>query len=211
MNKLITNLNLNPNGSYGQSIYNSQLYGTFFGVYAYIKSTEITEKPEERKINSMTLQVVNYKGELDLGIEKAEFKPNESGGGTLYITVRTVVSNVIHNLSGTAKEVKTDQIEVEGINGEICQRGSFINVVRYLKPIHADKSDSSSALNEGVCDNEFHYREGTVVPKYTLKQKDVIGGRPTEPQGEFVPNCDVGVMQSGHFCPWAELILFWIG
>ncbi len=210
MNKLITNLNLNPEETFGQSIYNSQLYGTFFGVYAYIRSEKIDEK--KRIVTSMRLEVINYKGELDLGIEKAVYEPKSGGnGGNLKLHVRAVIGNSLNSTSRDAV-VKTKDIEVEGIQGERFEKGAFINVQRYLKPIHSEKSEGSEPLNEGVFDSEFHYREGTIVEGYTLKPNSThIGGRPAEASTEFAKNSDIGVTQSGHFCPWAELFLFWFG
>ncbi len=208
MNKLITSLNLDPHESHGQTIYNSQLYGTFFGVYAFIKSKEIDGNNKERRITSLTLEVVNYKGELDLGIEKAVYKSKgPRKGGTIYLTMRALIGNSLNN-----NTAKTEDIEVENIQGELFEKGNYINVVRYLKPIHSENSEDSTALNEGVFDSEFHYREGKVVKGYTLKPKSInIGGRPTEPKGVFAPNSEAGVIQSGIFCPFAELFILWFG
>ena len=210
MDKLITNLNLKPNKNHGQSIYNSQLYGTFFGVYAFLETKE-TKDTEVREITSMKLQVINYKGELDLGIEEAIYEPNgnagDFSGGTLRITVKAMVSNAINR----NKKVKTDNIEVQNIAGKQFERGkSFINVKRYVRPIHAEKSKDSIGLKKGVFDSEFHYREGIVFDKeYSLRpESHHIGGRPAEPLTKFA---DLGTAASGPFCPFAELFILWFG
>lgn len=210
MKKFIGNLDLKPKQDNWQSVYNSQLYGTFFGVYAKIESEETGNK-DVRKITSMTLEVVNYKGELDLGIEDATYIPNgetDLTGGKIFLTVRAMVNNII---DPNSKEVKTQEVSVNGIAGMLFKNGeATIHIKRYLKPIHSEKSESEMPLKEGVFDSEFHYREGKVFEGYTLKPESrTIGGRPTEPETEFIQMSGHAV--SGIFCPFAELLLFWIG
>lgn len=188
MKKLIGNLNLNHGSHEGQALYHSQLYGTFFGIYAFIESKDAGDK---KAMTSMTLQVINYKGVLNLGIEEAHY--NE-GDGTIDITMRA--------MSG-----KVDDIPVVGIDKLLVSNGDSLIVRRYLKPIHSEESKENVALKNGVFDEEFHYREGILENQITLKSEHApnnITGRPTEPEGNFAH------AQSGWYCPRSELVLIWL-
>lgn len=190
MKRLIGNLNLNHGSNEGQSLYHSQLYGTFFGVYAFIESKDAGDK---KVITSMNLQVINYKGVLNIGIEEAKYNEKSKN-----------VDIVMRAMSN-----KTGNIPVKGIEKLLVTNGQRLLVKRYLRPIHSDHSSDEIALSNGVFDSEFHYREGILENQKTLKvdNSDTYGGgRPTEPEGEFVTS----KAASGWFCPFAELVLIWL-
>jgi len=138
-----------------QPIYVSQLYGTFFGVFARIDAD--TSHKDHVLLKEMELHLINYKGIIDLGITRAKFHPNyltdnttgvkEDYGGFIQIEVKAMHDS-------TPKE-----LEVCNINkshkfpiGEPC-----LNIERRVAKMH-----KNSALANGVFDSEFYYREGEI-------------------------------------------------
>ncbi|WP_350284240.1 hypothetical protein [uncultured Croceitalea sp.] len=169
---LIGNIQLSDNQNH-QAIYSSQLYGTFFMIYAKFTC----QAPY--KISAIDLHIFNYKGLIDIGITRARYVPetNEKKkivGGHIIVEVKA-----FH---------KKHQVLVD-MGGKVydCPLKGFIEVERRV-------AKQSKALNNGFFDNEFYYREGfernsqggydqkiqnrTPVPDsdYTLPPQGPVGG-----------------------------------
>lgn len=176
-----------------QSIYSSQLYGTFFSIYAVI---DAEDHIDHYVLKSIKLYTINYKGVLNLEIENASFEPDKSEDDgsvwkwKLWIEVRV-------------KATKLKEYEVKGINNNVFLKSNpnpegpqkhKIFVERFVKPIH----DDGKPLSDGkIFDAEFYYREGIFVEdqakrKEHLPRKWPIGGSET-------------VGSSGYLCPFALL------
>lgn len=170
----------------GQVLYNSQLYGTFFGIYGVV---EAEENGDLYIINSFKLKIVNYKGEINLGLVDAQFVANDVGGkpmgGTLAITVQGMHTT------------PNDELGVPSLVGEkISKQGASLTVERFLKPLHSNKEP----LKNGVFDSEFHYREGKLISGKT-ERREFIAKTPPE-------KFQLATAASGWSCPFSFLWIF---
>jgi hypothetical protein len=125
-----------------QEIYSSQLYGTFFGIFASF-DCEDKKSNDSYILKKMKLRIINYKGICDLGITNAEIYQIEN----LPKYILKIEVQAIHGL-------KSYPLECENL--EIPKKNAEILVDRRVKKIHSDES----ALKNGIFDNEFYYREG---------------------------------------------------
>lgn len=161
--KLINCINLDDSTN-AQAIYASQVYGTFFAIYAKIDAKSHDSDNYDYKLNSVKLIMMNYKGHFDLGITKAillpEFgKDKKQVGAKLKIEVQA-----LHGLGDNSFEVDIHN-DFIGLN-----KKDFIETERYLRPIHMDLDTEPSIENRdtpiknGIFDDEFYYREGEILP-----------------------------------------------
>lgn len=122
-----------------QEIYSSQLYGNFFGIFSSFQVNDI--KNDCYELSSMELQLFNYKGVINMGINNAEIFKVEEGKFIIKLEVQAL----------------NDQDSCGfNCNNILIPKGSQILVDRRLKKMHAD----CSALRDGLFDDEFYYREG---------------------------------------------------
>ncbi len=217
--ELVNYINFNEN-SRGQAIYSSQLYGTYFAIYALIKSQQVTKElknPESGNtevikgynLESMGLKIVNYKGVINLGITKAELLP-------VFITDST---------EGVEKKIQVGlklNIEVQGLHGDMdnffkvdfpkkidtIHQGTNIETSRFLRPMHLAKSigskfpspETGKQLMNGVYDEEFYYREGKIDSNFTKHIKDKYVARTWDQRDEPVD-------KSGWMCPFSSSMI----
>ena len=130
-----------------QAIYFSQLYGTFFGVYAQPVLNDSKEH-----LMAIRLWLINYKGPLNMGIvrEKTEL-PNEDGALILENnTLKFVI--YVKALSSVYGESNSVLIPVNNIAIAKIRK---IKIFRELEPMNANQA----FLNE-VFDSEFYDRDG---------------------------------------------------
>ncbi len=159
MTNLIGNVNLKNNSDY-QAIYASQLYGTFFMIYANFTCGK-EDKGKGHLLKEIELKIINYKGLLNLGIAKSKFKPKTKRqrvrkpngqnvvvptpfGGTINVRVR-----VLHDSN-------PNDLTIKNIN-HYCPKNSFIEVNRSVQRINPD---ITKPVTNNVFDEEFYYREG---------------------------------------------------
>ncbi len=142
--ELIGNVNLANNDDY-QSIYASQLYGTFFAVYAKFKVEDKDPDDEIYKLTGLRLKILNYKGIVNLGIVQAHLlpvkdknNPAKADGWRLILELQA--------LGGS-----TDSV-VQCQSNEFKKGASYFGVDRRLKEL--------PNMGGFVFDNEFNYREG---------------------------------------------------
>ena len=191
---LISNLNFSEKKD-AQSIYSSQLYGTFFSVFALVDANK--DNGNEYNLESIHLKIMNYKGVVNLGITKAVFEPNKDienrKGGVLKIQVQA-----LHTMD-------VDLFPVENCQGQKLNIGGNIQTLRYVKPMHvtdSSRGDSYSnpeQLKNSVFDEEFYYREGKLYDDNMAKKKSHV---PTEWEGSFIFH-EAG----GWICPFAWLLI----
>lgn len=144
----VTRRNGTHNDQYYQSIYTSQLYGTFFVVYANFK-TEENLTNDSYSVKNITLKIMNYKGLINIGIENAEFEAfwdqeqNNSLGGIITLQLKALASDhcLVRNIDPTHPFPK----------GE-----SFLMVDRKLSKM----SSNPDGIQNGIFDEEFFYRDG---------------------------------------------------
>lgn len=144
-----------------QIIYNSQLYETFFGVYADVKVNA------DKSIASVDLILLNYKGILDLGFHKhvqpicKYHKILDKKKNILQhlITLEFELKATISGESEYFMRVELDK-SLEDIVNVKPNEDIFLKVVRELDPIWAHL-DGRPPMNKGIFDNEFFFRDGT--------------------------------------------------
>lgn len=146
-----------------QTIYSSQLYGTFFSIHA-LMDTNAKPKANHYLINSMKLFVVNYKGILNLGIKRAEFKAvrNNKWAWNLKIEVEVKRFEELEEQDFVVKSAKGNKVlkpkmrKTENKTAEIRRR-SQIFVERYALPVGKPFSEDKK-----IFDTENYFREGII-------------------------------------------------
>jgi hypothetical protein len=161
-----------------QNLYASQVYGTFFGIYAKFKIADNHSSSEVVFLDEVKLQLKNFKGLLDVGFPK-NMKPQ-------YLIQD--IKNDKHEIIG--KRIKifikcaylkdtTPIITIRGSDlGEI-KNGYRIVVERITLSLHGHTFEEVAKLvknadepqNEikpyagGIFDSEFYYRNGDLLRK----------------------------------------------
>jgi len=125
---------------YDQLIFASQSYGTFYTIYAKIKTSAIGKG--ERKIDEIKLKIQNYKGILDLGLEKAEYN---DATGQIDLFVKAL---------GNTKE----EITCENLSNLDIKNGADIVFLRHLQFLPKEN-------NDGIYEIEGYYRDGDHQPR----------------------------------------------
>lgn len=153
INLITANIDFSNNEDY-QTIYASQLYGTFFAIYAKLTTSKYTDY---YTLNDANLYLVNYKGNLDLGIVQADFfevknTENNTVSGGFKIEVQALYQSKPENLK--VKNIDT--------NLKFNTKESFLFVDRRLKRIHPQNDTNDIAIKDGVFDTEFYYRDGYI-------------------------------------------------
>jgi hypothetical protein len=134
-----------------QFVYASQLYGTFFAVYGVFKTSKVTD--DKRKIDNIILNIINYKGFVNVGLVKADFDKNNN---TIELHVRGMVDPKNHI-----------QVNFQGVNVEL-ERGEEFKLYRHLDRLSAAKADVDK---DYVFDGEFYNRDGlTMYPRIRYEQ-----------------------------------------
>ncbi|MDW3191053.1 MAG: hypothetical protein R8G66_01775 [Cytophagales bacterium] len=196
-------INLEDNESF-QLVYTSQLYGTFFAVYARFNWTESrppTSEGEKKKyiIQSIDFEVINYKGLINIGIVEVliptEFlaqldeRLNADKKGTVKafnLVMRGMGGSKHSDRSNPRTEVSWPGPDREPLNLEIAS-DDLIYFKRTIERLHSDGTPEEN----GLFDDEFWYREGT---------KDTIEKRKPIPELEM-PSASTFNFDSGPLCP----------
>ncbi|NVJ63442.1 MAG: hypothetical protein HWD84_04345 [Flavobacteriaceae bacterium] len=171
--------NLNPaNQNDYQAIYASQLYGTFFSVFAKFTCQNI--QSDHYIIEKIDFKLINYKGVVNLGISN--------------------VQGVFDVIDDEGNQRKLVNLEVQGLNsndefefncsGLSLPKNDLFILQRTLKPMH----NHGSAIDNSVFDDEYFYREGLA------DATDGFLHREPKPQSTFNPN-DVFKEWPDSVCP----------
>ncbi|MAZ71988.1 MAG: hypothetical protein CMC70_02465 [Flavobacteriaceae bacterium] len=137
-----------------QLFFASQSYGTNYFIYGYFKTKETTKNSSV--ITGLKMIVLNYKGILDLGFSTNEnlkttvSKVKEAGKDPMLLINITMQAAV----SGTTKP----EVDIDLDTPIKIEDRTNLKVVRDLIPISGDID--KNALNHGVFDDEFYYRDG---------------------------------------------------
>lgn len=175
---LIANINFRNTTDF-QLAYSSQLYGTFFSVFAKVNTTQADD--HSYILHDIEFTLINYKGLLNLYIRDTKFKADTKGGEVLLL-VQAMSSN-------NEKALRLD------CKDTIFKKGnSTLRISRRLKRMHSN-SDNPTALENGVFDEEFYYREG----KFDTANLKKVSPKPEEWDEPL--SVDKGVW----ICPYSEL------
>ncbi|WP_036150758.1 hypothetical protein [Maribacter forsetii] len=170
-----------------QEIYSSQLYDTFFGIFA-IFTCDGSSKNDSYILSKMKLTIINYKGVCDLGITDVEINATSDSS-------KFILKIEVQALNGsTTCDLDCNDLKIPRNKAEIL-------VDRRVKKMHSN----GSALSNGLFDNEFYYREGIAddngnlpFPKRTPIPLVWSDDLPKEILEEFInPSLGVG----GSKCP----------
>lgn len=200
---LITNFNLSDNQN-GQSLYSSQLYGTFFSIFGIV---ETEQKGNGYLISSLKLKLINYKGVLNLEITNAELVSSklvldEIIQWSLSVEVQAKATTKNDEVLFTVKDDKGNPFTSK--DGLVLKKGTSIIFRRFLKPIHLDSNNQTRAQANGVFDSEFYYREG-VFDDHTAKKSDK---RFLAKLWDERPRVHEEVAaQGGFMCPYAWILI----
>ena len=140
--ELISSINLSNENDY-QSIYASQLYGTFFAVYGKFTLQKSTD-PKYYLLDTIDLLVINYKGIFNIGISDHKFVYDQTNQeAILKLEVRAIYGD------------KTAEVKCKGAQFK-KDGNSFLYVDRRVQFMHSGRE----AFKDGIFDEEFYYREG---------------------------------------------------
>ena len=151
--ELLGNVRLACDQDY-QAVYASQLYGTFFMIYAKFTC----DSGQADVVSDIDLLILNYKGAIDLGITRARAVPRKDAAGNEVGLMIVVEVEALH----PQHEADVDM----GGNTFHCPTDSRVEVVRTV-------SRSRTHVTDGLFDQEFYYREGFEFNEATGKYESV--------------------------------------
>ena len=146
-----TTISLSPNDNDRyQAVYASQRYGTFFGIFAKFN---IEKKDETILLHHIDLELINYKGILNLSIVGVEIdvEAREKKRNIPVILLKVYVMAKIERIE-TEKRVTLDRPLV-------IQKGMYFSVFSQVLPL-SGATNKNAPFVKGVFDDEFHYRDG---------------------------------------------------
>jgi hypothetical protein len=156
--EIIINLRVEDAEKY-QIVYASQLYDTFFCVFAKLEI-------ENEALKSIKLSLVNYKGQINLGMlpgTKGTWGHSKEG-----------FEFSLHLKGNAGKHAYNDESEVvvDCKNTPIAAlKAEGLVIRRRLHPMHDVSTSLKKQLSKGVFDTEFFQRDGAFVTnKYHLDE-----------------------------------------
>ena len=179
-----------------QEVYSSQSYGTYYSVVAHFNVFESAEDSEKLRIDDISLNLLNYKGPVNLFISNAEIKLNqkykdregiEMPENGIYIKITVKVDNkpTLHGTIGSFIDLTTIYPNPED---RIVDVNSVLLVTRELLSINGSTFDElpedggaegREAIVNGIFDTEFYIRNGSSNFKKKEK-KDFDLSHPTD-------------------------------
>lgn len=140
-----------------QAVYTSQLYGTFFVVYA-----KFSADSKKRHIKNIRLRLVNYKGPINIGIYEAEFDSNRKK-----VKLRETPNSSEKEINVVSLKLKLQGLnDVTIVNDPVSidcsletDKVYYFEVNRKLIPL-----DDMNPFKGNVFDTEFYYRDGLRPP-----------------------------------------------
>lgn len=174
-----------------QLIYATHLYGTLFGLFSRFQTAE---EDGTLIIKQIDFYGINYKGPINLGINKIDI--NDDDSDLLRIDLK---------LQADDTEIHTREINKKGLNIPISANQSLL-VERELLPMQGDTTlpDEVRAFKNGKFDSEFFERDGLFVkkkgvdPNTEFREMQPIGINVSTPGAEETPLgigviCRIGV------------------
>lgn len=128
-----------------QLVFASQVYGTFFGIYAKL---DFTRQSGRLKLNKITFRMINYKGQINIGIDKVD-PPLRDPEDTKKLNVNFHLKGYMPALQDYECDFTEDEIYLED--------GSEITFKRTMHEF-VERPDDIFAV--GTFDDEFYFRDG---------------------------------------------------
>lgn len=150
-----------------QFVYASQIYGTFFGIYAKF---DIRKDGTRAMLKKIRFRIINYKGVINIGITgiKTTYKnPNNNPRRVIEFTIK---------LQGLRNPL-LDFIYNPKDNTEFLESGHKLKVGRLLESfVGKDRNDLFNSRGNGAFDEEFYFRDGLFpIDHKTSDLEDEIG------------------------------------
>jgi hypothetical protein len=123
----------------------SQVYGTFFGIYARF---ELLKMGNRNKLNQIHFRIINYKGLINIGIDKVKLPPN-SGRDPNKISINFILKGYMKPVQDCICDLVDENI--------FLANGTEITFTRIMSEFVANADDH---FNEGAFDEEFYFRDG---------------------------------------------------
>lgn len=165
-----------------QLIYTSQVYGTFFSVYAKFNIDEdqstINSDLDTKSsfwVKSIDFEVINYKGLINIGLADVILpvhymdEVNETLNQESQNTIK-VFNLVMRGMGGFNQEGTTDGLLKTSISKDLemeIKSDDTMYFKRTMKRLHEDGRE----VGNGIFDEEFYYREG--IPPFKAR-KEII-------------------------------------
>lgn len=166
-NSTIT-LNSKDNERY-QAIYASQSYGTFYGIYGKFTVDDVySDKesvPTSKLLKQIDLKLINYKGVLNICLEKdskLDSETNFDDKNGLILTVK---------IKGATDSSANDTDHLTFDPPIPIEHDSYFVVIRELLNLHGQSGDEFNddeilrPFVNGIFDTEFYERQGVAVRK----------------------------------------------
>lgn len=151
-----------------QAVYASQVYGTFFSIFAKFtvepvlivnENQETVVEEDSVQLTRVDLKLINYKGlfNIELIDEKLNIqKATETNTNTETLLLNLKVKAATEDNFNTTQEIILD-------SPITINHGTYFSIVRKLLPLSGSFSPERPYVN-GVFDNEFYYRDGLAKP-----------------------------------------------
>ncbi|MBU3012549.1 hypothetical protein KO506_14140 [Polaribacter vadi] len=141
-----------------QFVFAGQLYGTFFAIFATFNLNKEKSSDTKKIIDSILLDIINYKGLVNIGIVGAKLDTSTKSYSSVLPNSNTISIN-LQALCNNKKDVN-----VTGVKDLDLTKGSWLIFDRKLTKI-------DRTINPDVWDQEFDYRDG-IFEKKNIKRYD---------------------------------------
>jgi len=175
-----------------QNIYASQNYGTFFGVFGKFKFNKTS-----KKIQELTLQIINYKGLINLEFVDYSLIQYENAAEDNIIELSV-------SLKGSLRTSGKEELSIsqEDLNALDLNAVDYFIINKSLKALNGDSQEEVDArvmngsnqsdlpldpMSNGVFDEEFYYRNGKLIDKISMNDNRLPAGGDLEKDGS--PSC----------------------
>lgn len=152
LDEMVTSIYLGPKcETINQFMYASQLYGTFFCVYGIFEASD--SGTDKKKIDKITLNVLNYKGTINVGLIDSFYDKNEE--------------TIVLNVKGMSDPSKIIEVDFRG-NEVMLANGEELKLYRYLYRLSSAKADPDKHF---AFDTEYYGRDGDLMfPRIRYEQ-----------------------------------------
>jgi hypothetical protein len=133
-----------------QAVYASQRYGTFFGIFAKFN---IQKTGKATILHHIDLELINYKGILNLSLVSAEIDVNarEKNRDIPVILLKVYVMAKIDSVETEQQVILDKPLSI--------QKGMYFSVISETIPLSGSPKKNAPFV-KGLFDDEFHYRDG---------------------------------------------------
>ena len=187
-----TTINFSEHDTRYQAVYTTQLYQTFFVLYARF---QVKASEQNRIIERIDLLGVNYKGPVNLQVESTQL-------GFVDPASKKIILDVTLRGNGEGTFSKPDPLTPN----LVVEEDSVFMVNRSLAKMNPEKELPAAAFFNGQFDSEFYERDGFMIAEkgglfqfnYSTDMQDPLTGGMYGANGEMASaalgtNCPIGI------------------